>query len=77
MDARWLDEETTRELIGCGCCCFDFGFGWYRLGDDSGPVDLSHGEGVYGEGGLEGVEARWLEGQEEDVRRGYQRAKGE
>lgn len=47
-----------------------------RLGDDGGPVDLSVGDGVWGEGGVDGVESRWLEQQDDDVRRGYQRAKG-
>ncbi|CDZ98366.1 SPRY domain-containing proteins [Phaffia rhodozyma] len=46
-----------------------------RLGDDSGPIDLSRGDGVIGEGGVDGIEARWLEDQEEDVQRGYKRAK--
>jgi hypothetical protein len=40
-------------------------------------LDLSKGDGVVGEGGVEGVEARWLENLEPDVRDAYKRAKGE
>lgn len=48
-----------------------------RLGDEGGPVDLSVGDGVWGEGGVDGVEARWLESvDDDDIRRGYRRAKG-
>jgi len=47
-----------------------------RLTEDGGPLDLSKGDGVIGEGGVEGVEARWLENAMPAVREGYQRAKG-
>ena len=47
-----------------------------RLTEDGGPLDLSKGDGVVGEGGVEGVEARWLENLEPDVRDAYKRAKG-
>ena len=40
-------------------------------------MDLSKGDGVVGEGGVDGVEARWLENLEPDVRDAYKRAKGE
>jgi hypothetical protein len=49
----------------------------FRLTEDGGPLDLSKGDGVVGEGGVEGVEARWLENLEPDVRDAYKRAKGE
>lgn len=48
-----------------------------RLVEDGGPLDLSKGDGVMGEGGVEGVEARWLETVDPDTREGYKRAKGE
>lgn len=48
-----------------------------RLIEDGGPLDLSRNDGVIGEGGIEGVESRWLEQVSEDVRQGYRRAKGE
>lgn len=47
-----------------------------RLTEDGGPLDLSRGDGVIGEGGVEGVEARWLETADPDVREAYRRAKG-
>jgi hypothetical protein len=34
-------------------------------------------DGVIGEGGVAGVESRWLEEASEDERQGYRRAKGE
>jgi hypothetical protein len=37
---------------------------------------LSRNEGVVGEGGLAGVEARWLEEVDEDEREGYRKCKG-
>ncbi|ORX33994.1 concanavalin A-like lectin/glucanase domain-containing protein [Kockovaella imperatae] len=46
-----------------------------KLVEDGGPLDLSKSDGVMGEGGTEGVEARWLENVEPDVREGYKRAK--
>jgi len=49
----------------------------FRLTEDGGPLDLSKGDGVVGEGGVDGVEARWLENLEPDVRDAYKRAKGE
>lgn len=48
-----------------------------RLTEDGGPLDLSKGDGVIGEGGVEGVEQRWLETTDPDVREAYLRAKGE
>lgn len=47
-----------------------------RLLEDGGPLDLSKGDGVIGEGGLEGVESRWLETVDPEVREAYNRAKG-
>ncbi|EIW71170.1 hypothetical protein TREMEDRAFT_71079 [Tremella mesenterica DSM 1558] len=46
-----------------------------RLTEDGGPLDLSKSDGVIGEGGVDGVEARWLENVEPDVREAYNRAK--
>ncbi|KAK0558721.1 Protein ssh4 [Tilletia horrida] len=45
------------------------------LSDTSGPLDIGREEELEGHGGLDGVEARWLEGVEEAVARGYERAK--
>ena len=47
------------------------------LGDHNGPVDMSREDLVQGEGGFEGVEARWLESVSENERRNYLRAKGD
>lgn len=47
-----------------------------RLTEDGGPLDLSKGDGVMGEGGTEGVESRWLETVDPDVKEAYKRAKG-
>lgn len=47
-----------------------------RLLEDGGPLDLSKGDGVVGEGGVEGVESRWLETVDPEVREAYNRAKG-
>lgn len=46
-----------------------------RLLEDGGPLDLSKGDGVIGEGGVEGVESRWLETVDSEVREAYNRAK--
>jgi len=46
------------------------------LNDNDGPVDMSREELIQGEGGFDGVEARWLETVSETVRRAYNRAKG-
>ncbi|KAK4686522.1 Ran-binding protein 9/10, partial [Tremellales sp. Uapishka_1] len=46
-----------------------------RLTEDGGPLDLSKSDGVMGEGGVEGVEARWLETVDPDVREAYKKAK--
>ncbi|OCF33865.1 endosome protein [Kwoniella heveanensis BCC8398] len=46
-----------------------------RLTEDGGPLDLSKGDGVIGEGGVEGVEARWLETLDPDVKEAYKKAK--
>lgn len=48
-----------------------------RLIEDGGPLDLSKSDGVLGEGGVDGVEARWLETVDPEVREAYRRAKGE
>lgn len=47
-----------------------------RLRDGEGPVDLSREDLIDGEGGLEGVESRWLDSVSEPERRTYLRAKG-
>ena len=47
-----------------------------RLRDGEGPIDLSREDLTEGEGGLEGVESRWLESVSEPERRTYLRAKG-
>ena len=47
-----------------------------RLRDGDGPVDLSREDLIDGEGGLEGVESRWLESVNDSERRTYLRAKG-
>lgn len=47
------------------------------LNDTDGPVDMSREELIEGEGGFEGVEARWLETASDLVRRAYLRAKGQ
>ena len=47
-----------------------------RLRDGEGPIDLSREDLIEGEGGLEGVETRWLESVSEPERRVYLRAKG-
>ena len=46
------------------------------LGDNDGPTDMSREEYIDGDGGFEGVEARWLETVPESVQRAYLRAKG-
>ncbi|WVQ98170.1 hypothetical protein IAU59_005292 [Kwoniella sp. CBS 9459] len=46
-----------------------------RLMEDGGPLDLSKGDGVIGEGGVEGVETRWLETLDPDVKEAYKKAK--
>ncbi|WVF69681.1 hypothetical protein IAT40_004460 [Kwoniella sp. CBS 6097] len=46
-----------------------------RLMEDGGPLDLSKGDGVIGEGGVEGVEARWMETLDPDVKEAYKKAK--
>lgn len=46
------------------------------LRDHDGPVDMSREDLIDGEGGLDGVESRWLESVSEPVRRTYLRAKG-
>lgn len=45
--------------------------------DHDGPLDLSREEEFEGEGGIAGVEERWLEQQDEFLQRGYERAKCE
>lgn len=48
------------------------------LRDETGPTDVGaeHASLLTADGGLEGVERRWLEEQDEDTRRSYHRAKG-
>jgi len=46
------------------------------LRDSDGPTDMSREDIIDGEGGLDGVESRWLESVSETVRRSYLRAKG-
>lgn len=46
------------------------------LNEDEGPIDLSREEDREGEGGLVGVENRWLDTVEESVKTGYIRGKG-
>ena len=46
------------------------------LRDNDGPVDMSREDLIYGDGGFDGVESRWLEGVPDNVKRAYARAKG-
>ena len=46
------------------------------LRDDGGPTNLEREDDIDGDGGLAGVEQRWLESAEETTRAGYLRAKG-
>lgn len=45
------------------------------LGDEGGPLNLEDEDEIEGEGGLSGIEARWLEQVEPPTRIGYERAK--
>ncbi|KAJ7103473.1 concanavalin A-like lectin/glucanase domain-containing protein [Mycena belliarum] len=45
------------------------------LRDSDGPVDMSREELIDGDGGFEGLEARWLESVSEHVRQAYLRAR--
>lgn len=45
------------------------------LRDEDGPIDLTREEELEADGGLAGVEERWLEQQDESVGAGYDRAK--
>lgn len=45
------------------------------LTDNDGPIDLAREEELEGEGGLTGIEERWLEQQDEATQAGYERAK--
>ncbi len=47
------------------------------LRDNDGPIDMSRDDLVLGEGGVDGVESRWLESVNDSTRRLYLRAKGE
>jgi hypothetical protein len=47
------------------------------LRDDDGPIDLSREDEVDAEGGISGLEQRWLDGVDSGQRAGYLRAKGE
>lgn len=46
------------------------------LRDEGGPLNLEQEDEIEGEGGLDGVEQRWLEGVEEATKTGYLRGKG-
>jgi hypothetical protein len=46
------------------------------LRDSGGPLDLSRDDFVEADGGLEGVENRWLENVSSEAQNAYQRAKG-
>ncbi|GAA6046912.1 hypothetical protein JCM3770_003426 [Rhodotorula araucariae] len=46
-----------------------------ELSDEGGPTNLEREDEVEGEGGLDGVEARWLQTVDEPVKTGYVRAK--
>ncbi|POY71921.1 hypothetical protein BMF94_5057 [Rhodotorula taiwanensis] len=46
-----------------------------ELSDDGGPTNLEREDQVEGEGGLDGVEARWLQTVDEPTKMGYVRAK--
>lgn len=48
-----------------------------RLVEEGGPLDLTRNDGVIGEGGIAGVEQRWLEQVSPEVAEGYRRGKGE
>lgn len=43
--------------------------------NSDGPLDVGREEELEGHGGLDGIEERWLETQDESTRRGYARAK--
>ncbi|PWY99386.1 SPRY-domain-containing protein, partial [Testicularia cyperi] len=45
------------------------------LTDSDGPLDVGREEELEGTGGLDGLEQRWLESQDDTIRRGYRRAK--
>ncbi|KAM0790744.1 hypothetical protein ACM66B_004597 [Microbotryomycetes sp. NB124-2] len=49
--------------------------GAIALGDAIGPTDLAREEDLEGEGGLAGIEQRWLESVDEQTRAGYLRGK--
>ena len=51
--------------------------GGIALRDTDGPLDLSREEELEGDGGIQGVEERWLEQQEDGQKTGYDRAKRE
>ena len=46
------------------------------LRDTDGPIDMSRDDLVLGDGGVDGVESRWLESVNDSTRRLYLRAKG-
>ncbi|KWU42996.1 SPRY-domain-containing protein, partial [Rhodotorula sp. JG-1b] len=46
-----------------------------ELADEGGPTNLEREDRIDGEGGLDGVEARWLQTVDEPVKMGYVRAK--
>ena len=45
------------------------------LTDNDGPIDLAREEELEGEGGLAGIEERWLEQQDDATQAGYERGK--
>lgn len=50
--------------------------GAIQLGEAGGPTNLEQEDELEGEGGLQGIEQRWLEQAEEATRAGYLRGKG-
>jgi len=46
-----------------------------ELSDEGGPTNLEREDEVEGEGGLDGVESRWLQTVDEPTKMGYVRAK--
>lgn len=46
------------------------------LRDDSGPTNLEMEDELEGDGGIQGIEQRWLEQADETTKIGYMRAKG-
>jgi len=72
--SRWIGGVPARSLWVRPCALWGL---LCRLVDEGGPLDVLRNDGVIGEGGVAGVEGRWLEQASEDEREGYRRAKGE